>query len=351
VALTATSPLSVEATVFDATTGERLGTTQWAGFLDPAMRRTFAVDVTTGAQSLGLVGAAPTALGIVDPHGVALQVDWSPDGSALAVVESDPPGTASPANDVWTIDIATRTPVAVATGLVGVVKTSWSPDGTRLAVAQVDTDHGTARGLIADPRSPGSGISFTPPLTSSAPTDPQLQLSWSPDGRRIGFKVSFDGRAATTTAVLATADGSTLAATDPARVPLYSSPDIPWDWAADGETALLRARQGGVLLDSGGHVAAVDAIPGGAWIDNAHYVYNASSALEMLDTGTPTTSTVILPNSYASVVLGPTTAGSGLVVLQGDQQNELSLVNIDTAVLTALTDPSGPFPTVIGWMP
>lgn len=104
---------------------------------------------------------------------------WRPDGGAIAFTSYR-----SGRPEIWTIDLATRTPrrlVAVGELATGA---AWSPDGSRIAFAASTGGNSDVYVVNAD----GSGLVrlTRDPANDSSPT-------WSPDGRRIAFVSSRSG--------------------------------------------------------------------------------------------------------------------------------------------------------------
>jgi TolB protein len=109
----------------------------------------------------------------------ALLPAWRPDGGALAFTSYR-----SGRPEIWTIDLATRTPRRLVA--VGELSTgaAWSPDGARVAFAASTGGNSDVYVVNAD----GSNLVrlTRDPANDSSPT-------WSPDGRRIAFVSSRSG--------------------------------------------------------------------------------------------------------------------------------------------------------------
>ena len=109
----------------------------------------------------------------------ALLPAWRPDGAAIAFTSYR-----SGRPEIWTIDLATRTPRRLVA--VGELSTgaAWSPDGTRVAFAASTGGNSDVYVVNAD----GSNLVrlTRDPANDSSPT-------WSPDGRRIAFVSSRSG--------------------------------------------------------------------------------------------------------------------------------------------------------------
>jgi TolB protein len=109
----------------------------------------------------------------------ALLPAWRPDGGAIAFTSYR-----SGRPEIWTIDLATRTPRRLVA--VGELSTgaAWSPDGARVAFAASTGGNSDVYVVNAD----GSNLVrlTRDPANDSSPT-------WSPDGRRIAFVSSRSG--------------------------------------------------------------------------------------------------------------------------------------------------------------
>jgi TolB protein len=104
---------------------------------------------------------------------------WRPDGGAIAFTSYR-----SGRPEIWSIDLATRTPRRLAS--VGELSTgaAWSPDGAKLAFAASTGGNSDIYVVNAD----GSNLVrlTRDPANDSSPT-------WAPDGRRIAFVSSRSG--------------------------------------------------------------------------------------------------------------------------------------------------------------
>jgi Tol biopolymer transport system component len=112
-----------------------------------------------------------------DPGSYA-QASFSPDGSRLAVIQSDPD---SDARDVWAFDIATGRGTSITSDAEPDSAPVWSPDGRHLAYVSVRANtHGIYRRA-----SSGQG---SEELLYQHPTGATIVLTdWSADGRFLGF--------------------------------------------------------------------------------------------------------------------------------------------------------------------
>lgn len=104
---------------------------------------------------------------------------WRPDGGAIAFTSYR-----SGRPEIWTVDLATRTPRRLVS--VGELSTgaAWSPDGSKLAFAA--STGGNSDVYVVN----GDGSNLVR-LTRDAAND--SSPSWSPDGRRIAFVSSRSG--------------------------------------------------------------------------------------------------------------------------------------------------------------
>jgi dipeptidyl aminopeptidase/acylaminoacyl peptidase len=300
-----------------------------------------------GSITENAVGGPDRLITPPDTIGPVQEVSWSPDGSQVAIVMAGPVDADVPSADVWTVDVATATPVEVASGLVGLVRVAWAPDATRLAIAWVDPVARTGRGLVAVPGVAASAFPFSPLLAATDASQPAITLVWSDDSRRIALVLSFTSQPATTTAVVAAADGTTLNATDPATTPIV--PDTP-SFAPDGRTVLVPTA--GLLLDDTGHQVAIDRVDGQpAWLDASTYVGSLAlqGRLSLVHLSTPL-APVALPPALAHLAL-PTAAPATRTLLVGDPTTgALSFLDPDAAVAMTVTTPDGPIAWPIGWL-
>ena len=114
---------------------------------------------------------------------------WSPDGSQVAfgVARTSPinPTTSAAGSEVWIITLSdketTVLPDLLATDL------EWSPDGSLLAIASGSEQAVTGGNMLHDGRinlyAPASGT-----IHSIDPTGGATNLTWSPDGGRIAYE-------------------------------------------------------------------------------------------------------------------------------------------------------------------
>jgi WD40 repeat protein len=134
-----------------------------------------------GTRGVYVAAADGTAARRVSGEGFATTPSWSPDGTRLAFVKSEP---AHPRVwNVWIVDLETNRLTRVSHHRVGQAwRPSWFPDGTRLvysvedALIVSDLVHQTSRAIP----SPARGHVVRTPAVS-------------PDGRRVVFQVFGDG--------------------------------------------------------------------------------------------------------------------------------------------------------------
>jgi dipeptidyl aminopeptidase/acylaminoacyl peptidase len=152
------------------------------------------IDPQTGSRSELTVCPVCSEEGFVD-------LAWSPDGMKVAFTSYGGGG--------WpdgVFDVATNQTTTIATcdppdpDCIGIGNVDWSPDGSRIALGQgrrldlVDAD-GSNRTMLAD-FSGERGYVYGP--------------TWSPDGTRIAVSVAFEGSAPKSRLYVVDADGSNL---------------------------------------------------------------------------------------------------------------------------------------------
>jgi WD40-like Beta Propeller Repeat len=130
---------------------------------------------TRGLQQLTVFDRQGTVVARVGEPGAYAQASFSPDGSRLAAIKSDPD---SEAQDVWAFDIATGKGTSITSDAEPDSAPVWSPDGRHLAYVSVraNIQAGAARRL------------FELPSPVGAPA--QLSNVSSPDGQRFVFAVN-----------------------------------------------------------------------------------------------------------------------------------------------------------------
>lgn len=157
---------------------------------------------------------------------VVMQRDiaFSPDGSVVAFVEADGPGT----GDVWAAPVSGGEPVRLTHVRSQVGELSFSPSGSRILF----------RSEHADPR----GSYWTVPTTggeiTSLQTDPGIKIlyaRWLPDSTRIGLNITGDAPASSIVAVLDVPTGRIERITSEGFETLYG-------WSPDG-TELVYASE------------------------------------------------------------------------------------------------------------
>ena len=112
---------------------------------------------------------------------------WSPDGGQVAfgVNRTSPvnPETSAEGSEVWVVTLADRAITALPNLLA--TDLEWSPDGSQLAIASGDRDRVTGN-MLHDGRihlyEPASGV-----MRSLEETLGAVNLTWSPDGRHIAW--------------------------------------------------------------------------------------------------------------------------------------------------------------------
>jgi Tol biopolymer transport system component len=172
-------------------------------------------ETTAAGSEVWIVRLADRDVTIL-PDLLATDLEWSPDGSLLAISSgsddlSDPGGNALADGRIHLYELATGS-VRVLDATLGVYSFTWSPDGRLIAYAAV-----TGRG---SDRMRGTGPDFRFPSGVTEPDDPDLELRlvdletghqqvldpgyrafhgigpvWSPDGDTIAYqRLSDEGR-------------------------------------------------------------------------------------------------------------------------------------------------------------
>jgi len=138
----------------------------------------------TGTSSIYVASADGTDARLL--VGDAASPAWSPDGTRLAYLNTDPFGGGSA---LTIVDIATGDSVELAEGATG---PRWSPDGTRIAFISADLK--TVEPIEMTPaelrivNADGSGLRT---LAEAAPFAPAA--TWSPDGTLLAFTALSEG--------------------------------------------------------------------------------------------------------------------------------------------------------------
>ncbi|MBK8229080.1 MAG: PD40 domain-containing protein [Candidatus Eisenbacteria bacterium] len=122
-------------------------------------------------------GGAPTLL--ADPLGEVSGIDWSPDGSRIAI-GSDRDGD----YELWLFPIAGGEPVQLTDNPATDVRPSWSPDGKRVAFG---SDRAGTFDIWVVSASGGE------PTRVTVGAGHELDSSWSPDGKRLAYGAQENG--------------------------------------------------------------------------------------------------------------------------------------------------------------
>ena len=114
-------------------------------------------------------------------------IDWSPDGTRLAVSVTSV-GRANPYNGIHVIDLGTGRDTILRLGCCDWFDLDWSPDGTRIAYVTRNQFDRQDELHIVDARRGASGEAKQRRLGWGN------RPSWSPDGQWIAFARAVDGR-------------------------------------------------------------------------------------------------------------------------------------------------------------
>ncbi|MBK8229087.1 MAG: PD40 domain-containing protein [Candidatus Eisenbacteria bacterium] len=127
---------------------------------------------TTVMYTVPVGGGAPTLF--AEPGGSVSGMDWSPDGSWIAIGSNRGGNT-----DLWLFPVAGGEPVQLTDDPASDTRPLWSPDGQRIAFGSDRA--GTFDIWVVD-------ASGGQPTRITVGAGAELDASWSPDGKRIAYR-------------------------------------------------------------------------------------------------------------------------------------------------------------------
>jgi Tol biopolymer transport system component len=190
-----------------------------------------AIDREFAAFHIAVVNADGTGRRAIDPPRVPLRDDfqptWSPDGTKIAFVREVPEGPFLDRREIFVMTadgqdatrLSFRDPAA---GDLAAFEPAWSPDGSRIAFTRtVPSPSLITADDIFVMNADGTNVTrLTHNDTSIGQTN--SSPSWSPDGSRIAFFSSRDGRAGIFTMRSDGTDVTRLSGGDRGREPAWS---------------------------------------------------------------------------------------------------------------------------------
>ncbi len=118
-----------------------------------------------------------TAEQAVDVHRIG-DLRFSPDGTRLAFVVTEPPGDSTTERHIWMLEVTSGEVLQLTRSPKGEDSPRWSPDGRTLAFL---SDRDSVRRVFLLPVDGGEARPLTPGQSAVS------RFEWSPDGRRIAY--------------------------------------------------------------------------------------------------------------------------------------------------------------------
>ena len=134
--------------------------------------------VNCGAQTQSGAALKPlTAQQAINVRGIS-DLHFSPDGSRVAFVVTEPPSGTTRPRHIWLLDVATKQVRQLTFSAKSEESPRWSPDGKTLAFT---SDREENQQIYLLPMDGGEGIALTKGKRGVQ------SYSWSPDGKQIAF--------------------------------------------------------------------------------------------------------------------------------------------------------------------